>query len=130
MEKLQLKHLVPYFLYGVKLLFDNGTHKPYIVELDVLHKLSPVLMYSKHKLILKPMSDLVNYYDEICWGLFDSRNPNNYESAKFMVDEVICNGVTFDTYFGLVEWLFKNHFDVFDLIKKGLAVDYKSLPTF
>lgn len=140
--ELEKKHVVPYLPFGLKAeildyLSDYVGEK--YDEIIGIHQWSKnkdwCLLTDKGskpslrriKPILRPLSDLVNYYDEICWTLFDSRNPNNYESSKFEVDEVIKNGVQFDTYNGFVNWMYENHFDVFGLLKHNLAININTL---
>lgn len=83
-------------------------------------------------LILYPLSSLTNpkngvdgitWFDDICWNFFDSRTPDNYECSKIVLNELLQAGkVQMDTYYILVEYLLKNHFDLFGLIKRGLAI--------
>ena len=122
--KLEIKHLAAYLPYSVK-----------VSPIHVLHhgkgigSIGHILTTNSklYKLRLRPLSDLTIFYDEICWTLFDSRNPNNYESSKFEVDQVIKEGVAFDTYNGFVNWMYENHFDVFGLIKHDLAININTL---
>jgi len=85
------------------------------------------------KILLLPLSHLtkpkngtdgITWFDDICWNLFDSRTPDNYECSKIVLNELLqADKVQIDTYYGLVEYLLKNHFDLFGLIKRGIAID-------
>lgn len=72
--------------------------------------------------ILRKLSDLADFYDEICWNVFKAGNTTNYNFAKFGVDEVIRKGVDFDNPYGFVEWMIENKFDIHNLIPTGDAV--------
>jgi hypothetical protein len=136
--ELELKHLAPYLPYGLKFeinVFDQATVSGLMVGLNdkeiefsgISETVTESFSYDLCIPILRPLSDLVNYYNKICYGLMDARNPNNYKSSKFDIDLVIRNGVMFDTDNGFVNWLYENHFDVFGLIKAGLAIDINTL---
>ena len=126
MEKLEAKHIAPYLPY--KLMFWHTKLKNkqemskikirqdgdvYVdVESDTLVYISSI-NDSWIKPILRPLSDLKedNYYFTYC---------NN---SGFMM-----KGKN-ETYIRLndLEYLFKNHFDVFGLIDKGLAISYSDV---
>jgi hypothetical protein len=99
--KLEIKHLAPYLPYGlnVQVMYNTGFKVEKLKEL----KISEINLFGKQIMpILKPLSDLAFCYNEICYGLMDARNPNNYKSSKFDIDLVIRNGVMFDTDNGFV----------------------------
>lgn len=128
--KLEIKYLAPYLPYGLKgIATDENQGIEILLSLSKSEIITDIdcIVYSDWKPIFRPLSDLTIFYDEICWILFDSRNPNNYESSKFEVDQVIKEGVAFDTYNGFVNWMYENHFDVFGLIKHDLAININTL---
>lgn len=118
MEKLTLEHLIPYLPYQLKVLRpDNKTIleiKGINGQLIIFDRLDNVSQYGdieQAKPILCPLSNLKNNRD-----LYD-----------FPVDYIIDNDK--DSELGMDEWniLFKNHYDVFGLIEKGLAIDINTL---
>ena len=117
--KLELKHLAPYLPYELKVTRN-------LKKIDTLgifiglefgknvYDVSYVLC-NDLKPILRPLSDLntnnhvkfiKNYY--ICFDDFEG----------FMVKRVNENYTRFNEF----DYLFENHFDIFGLIDKGLAV--------
>ena len=114
--KLELKHLAPYLPYNLKIKTNYGwdtvtTLNEYEVNGDHEHSYS----YEDHpnevlefKPILRPLADLEN--DEY---------KNRIFNREYIIDKKT------DTDLGYYEWcyLFENHFDVFGLIEKGLAID-------
>lgn len=129
MEKLELKHLTPYLPYGLKIKTSNnqGNVIRQIHGIDISEEFILACGYINYiesdnyypytlkscKPILRPLSDLKedNYYFTYC---------NN---SGFMM-----KGKN-ETYIRLndLEYLFKNHFDVFGLIDKGLAISYSDV---
>jgi hypothetical protein len=115
--KLQLKHLAPYLPYGLK--NKRAFHKPRVIDGIVGNKIyfgDTVLFINQIKPILRPLSDLTKqdnlvFNVEIYSGLIN--NIQNQETTQWGVWEY--------------ELLLKNHFDVFGLIEKGLAIDINTL---
>lgn len=130
MKNIELKHLTPYLPYNLHVMWEGVFCE---VEGVDLHFKDTIIVervnvnLSEVKPILRPLSDLKNFYHEICWELYDSRNPNNYDAVKYDVDYVIENGLSFDTDYKFVEWMIENHFDIYGLIKKELAIDINTL---
>ena len=126
-NKLELRHLAPYLPYALKILNPYGD----IVELISLSKngsywdgeITPC-GFDKFKPILRPLSDL-------------SRDEFHIEILEKYGDMQISHVGTF--FFALDGWtnfselqevlnvLYNNHFDVFGLIPKGLAIDINTL---
>tara|TARA_R110001632_G_scaffold117450_1_gene229538 strand:- start:143 stop:514 length:372 start_codon:yes stop_codon:yes gene_type:complete len=122
--ELELKHLAPYLPYGLKARFMHPVVKhqktgvinnTYNLDDDV--KLSIDYSDDEHiwmyKPILRPLSDLTEYSYTI--GSYF-----NLEDFKTCV---------YNKEVSVLEWedLLKNHFDVFGLIEKGLAIDINTL---
>jgi hypothetical protein len=119
--KLKLEDLAPYLPYGLKYL-DKDTN-----ELTVMRSISTEINLidmgwgNAHELkefkpILRPLSDLTKqdnlvFNVEIYSGLIN--NIQNQETTQWGVWEY--------------ELLLKNHYDVFGLIEKGLAIDINTL---
>ena len=116
--KLELKHLAPYYPYGMKVKYQHTIKDFYIIEVEKLGK-NYVSDYDSEydfidiKPILRPLPDYKNFiiYDQ---------NKDKVE-IEFRGSLIQLN----DYY--KVDLLFKNHFDVFGLIKKGLAIDINTL---
>ena len=129
MEKLELRHLAPYLPYGLKI--QGQTHGD-IEELEMLSELS-VYVKSQNstaygawadlfdiKPLLRTMSELTEN---------EMRNLHHLYRPKEMATDKLCDlifywGNTTDLFDiqSVFEYLYKNHFDVFGLIEKGLAV--------
>ncbi len=149
MNELTVEHLAPYLPYELRLLYEETDSVGKVIYsregimMRIYHDAdsppdtrvsidsSEFFGYSEHiwmfKPILRPLSDLPLYYDVICYNVMGGENDTHYSSTKYDVDMVMKNGVEKDTDYGLVSWMFKNHFDVFKLIDKGLAVNINTL---
>jgi hypothetical protein len=136
--KLELKHIIPYLPYGLNVMFDNkligilsGIRPNLLTELIVMEELDNDTPIYKNwclddtKPILKPLSDLKDNKDFI--RKFGGDNPNNLRMCNLDIDDLINNGLEFETYYGYYEWLIENHFDVLRLIDTGLAIDINTL---
>ena len=119
MEKLEMKWLAPYLPYELRLTDCDIPMNARICEL-ISNKYS-----GTRKPILRPMADYEKFESD-----FDL-------STDFYTSYIASNG---DIAFGMsggyaylsdlltvTNWLFANHFDVFGLIDKGLAVDINTL---
>ena len=139
--ELELKHLAPYLPYNVEIYYlgtdidfetpkfirtkllgvKKDEHFSSITFFFYLHgKSKEKTSYSKNpiKLILKPLSrlkqdkELIDELDKISFGtfseLYDIKNINKIPNILYQL-------------------LIENHYDVFNLIEKGLAVDINTL---
>jgi hypothetical protein len=107
MEKLELKHLAPYLPYNLDIMFKGSKQK--LFNRFVITG-RPIKI--KFKPILRPISDLhkmafASEWDKTVYWLLSNR-PQGLE-------------------YGIVEVLCKEHFDIFGLIDKGLAIDINTL---
>lgn len=126
MEKLELKHVAPYLPYGLKVLYWNGDADSYVQTLSGLtYGLKSVLGSDKHKLILRPLSDLTKEIThngetfvpmDVLFDLFAQT-----DLLDFDIDEIL--NQPYQIIQKLLEW----HFDISGLIKKGLAIDINTL---
>jgi hypothetical protein len=144
--KLELKHITPYLPYGLKFVFTKEYYYPYpamqkegftftfdliespkVIYVNNIYKkwIDMILEQDYFKPILKPLSDLRDNKDFI--RKFGGDNPNNLRMCNLDIDDLINNGLEFETYYGYYEWLIENHFDVFGLIEKNLAIDVNTL---
>ena len=115
--KLKIEHLAPYLPYGLKI---QGTTHGEIAELSCCTETSVNITTRSFqygmwadifeiKPILRPLSDLVKLGSNERWWR-----------------DKIALGITKLDYESIQE-LFKEHFDVFGLIEKGLAIDINTL---
>jgi len=146
MEKLELKHLVPYLLAGVK-VYDSYDDK--VCELvgvvngheeEVFIKSIAIRQrrIDEIKPILRPVSDLNeecfkdgepwNACDEFEYG--DDSQDEVYKNASRDLEAIGKYNIVHDMQFqpfGVVEKLISWKFDVFGLIDKGLAIDVNTI---
>jgi hypothetical protein len=144
--KLELKHLAPYLPYDVVYTHKYLDLKVTYGELDTHNIMELMNPSTNHCIILRPLSDLNTKYGEdevnkhsinllieekykVDYGIFshykgflnielDGDYDLRYDSNK---------SIDFNIIFEIQEQLFKNHFDVFGLIEKGLAIDINTL---
>lgn len=150
--KLELKHLVPYLPYGLKFydILHEVTHNVVgIIEDEIYAKddngdcYSWYYKESEEKPILRPLSDLtkeieidgekfvpIEWFeigDDVNESLeYGNGNIKLIRSLESMSKYGIVNDVNY-LPFGAVEKLFEWHFDVFGLIKNGLAIDINTI---
>lgn len=101
MEKLTIKELAPYLPYGLNVVNENGIGYCEINNIQIAH----IIEYdriSEVKPILRPLSDLDDGYD------------NTPESLQ-------------ECTYSYIQILLSNHYDIFGLIEKGLAIDINTL---
>lgn len=127
--KLELKHLAPYLPYELKIarLSIDGDFKRIEYSFRATN-LVEVLRYDNLKPILRPLSDLTKEIEEgkqpiAEWLMLckDSKGVWSFDTNDFSTWNVMA-------VINEVNLLFKNHFDVFGLIEKGLAIDINTLP--
>ena len=142
-EKLELKHLAPYLPYGlhgaVEDFEENTVHlnvKVMSVDIDDLclsfdECLDVYLDDTKDaifKPILRPLTDLTKEADK--FEEFEQFNIEEFGITRTeMLNSFIESEDRLNICYGFNFWqkLFENHFDVFGLIDKGLAIDINEL---
>ena len=138
--KLELKHLAPYLLTKLKVkdLYENSTrilmginknHTEPIKVALVGKDLAVSRTLEEIKPILRPLSDLDKLNKE-----FETESTHgiglcfNNDGIKNLDDIWLSYQVSCASDFlPIFEYLFKNHFDVFGLIEKGIAIDINTL---
>ncbi|MGV7234635.1 MAG: hypothetical protein ACQ9ET_00110 [Nitrosomonadaceae bacterium] len=127
MDKLELKHLAPYLPYGLKIKTKHGidtmeTLNEFCVNGDCEEWYS----YEDHpeevlqfKPILRPLSDLTKEIE--CNVDFYFPNDGYLELIARGIQHI--NHCPYPIFIKLLE----RHFDVFELIEKGLAIDINTL---
>ena len=139
MEKLELKHLAPYLPYSLKVmdLYDNKER--FFVGYSINHTeqvkisvyknlLSTGRLSSEVKPILRPLSDLTtshNIFEDKAICFIDESD----NGGSFTIDDIYFKyqESSFSDWRNAYSLLLKNHFDVFGLIEKGLAIDINTI---
>jgi hypothetical protein len=119
-NKLELKHLSCYLPYGLKSAFIHvkqyGLTKPLISDVFASNIMKFIDGSTDSKIILRPIEDLYNPKTDCGIKIV------HYFNFKTSV-KLDCRNFPYH----VMEQLFKNHFDVFGLIDKGLAISYNDL---
>lgn len=143
---MKIEEIAPYLPYGVKMIFEKSGK---IIALHGLQCVGSANLsyadYERHydstiwnfKLILHPLSDLTKPClpnGNIPIDFFDIYEEDNFEYTDIktyrLIESISKNNIIHDIKwlpYGVVEKLFEWHFDVFDLIEKGEAVDVNTL---
>lgn len=139
--KLELKHIAPYLPYG--LIVKHNDEDTLLTDLHVSGIINPVkyeagitsvIDVDEVKPILRPISSMTLEEIREMQGVVD--NEGVYiavsKSDIWFEEHVLDpNAGHMELYitdlYNAYEWLFKHHFDIFDLIDKGLAVDKTKL---
>ena len=115
--KLELKHLAPYLPYGLKILSKYKNDVEGIVYLMGIENIETIITHDSRKPILRPLSDLtIEFKDDF-----------RFTERAITIHKYGLNHWLKGLRFDIVEFLFENHFDVFGLIEKGLAIDINTL---
>ena len=126
----ELKYLLPYVPYDIRVETKCGVTQ--VVDLDVKGNINTVYNVSGCKLLLRPMQSITTEETEELNSLLPSdmcvvieTDGNIYLEDK---DSDPYSGKTtykFTVINRVYDWLFARHFDVFQLIKRGLAIEKK-----
>lgn len=126
--ELELKHLSGYLPYGLKVLSRET-----IFEMDIYSNMRgegiekrdiQSVLSSNMKPILRPLSDL---------DIHKLRSDKNYpdlEVSQGSIDKLFKIEIGNDLQcfdISIFEYLYENHFDIYGLIEKGLAIDINTL---
>ena len=127
--KLELKNLAPYFPYGLKVRIYSDSNSPimdnevYGYEYEHLLFIDGLAKLEYCKPILRPLSDLTKWAEEY-YNFLKLDETNKYDLDYLCeMNGDISNQLRYD----MLLWLFENHFDVFGLIEKGLAIDINTI---
>lgn len=123
--KLEAKNLIPYLPYSLKVEMEGkkcnvawmstkniAVIRPYGV--GEYKKISWEYAHLNVKPFLRPMSELTE--NEAKDGHFMS-GFSNYGALQILTGNPLLG------HYGMIEYLLKNHYDIFGLIEKGLAID-------
>ena len=142
-NKLELKHLAAYLPFGLKVRSFREGQALFLEDIsmsgefiDYLFKKSEVRTYSTliYKPILRPLSDLtkeITHNGETFVPLAkynDVFGENDDYLIEYLNDE---GGIDYEDCKTLPQyvfnWLASLHFDLYDLIEKGLAIDINTI---
>ena len=131
--KLELKHLAPYLPYGLQCMAQGEGKKQFELQgiSDIsyadLHEIGRTVCeqydFEDTFPILRPLSDLTideEFYSSFFRTFSDEDNVGYICESK---SDVSNQGLSYSCILFLIE----NHFDVFGLIEKGLAIDKNTL---
>jgi hypothetical protein len=136
--ELEPKHLLPYFPYSLKVKFKNFDS---IYDLLSIGDENGIMIISENKLdldtvgidgiepILKPLSIFKEEQIEEIKAFLNHKwcqVYDDYFDALFEHDWLMHTRILMCPY-EILQWFFKNHYDVFGLIEKGLAISYNDL---
>lgn len=126
-EKLTLKEIASYLPYGLKFTVNYPDGSIGQNEMTILNIMNFVDETTSGKIILRPLSDLtkeITVNGETFVPLVTLYNSDYYRKG---MNEVISNVMHLKNQIFWYSRLFEWHFDVFGLIKKGLAIDINTL---
>lgn len=136
MEKLELKHIAPYFPYKLKCQYTDTFREVRIGTLNLIHndRFGVDSCFDENlKPILHPLSDLtkeIEINSKLIVPIEELNNEIGCEYSKYYdilwINDDSCIGFR-EHYIPFYEKLFEWHFDVFGLIEKGLAIDINTL---
>jgi len=123
MKKLKLEDLAPYLPYGLRI--NNKGIGSYILTVGSLERVLEIT--ETFKPILRPLSDLTQeelieelgtHISHLDYVTYERKHYIKHYSHKYWLDDIP---------YAIYEYLIKNHFDVFVLIEKGLAIDINTI---
>ncbi|ANS04913.1 hypothetical protein [uncultured Mediterranean phage] len=140
--KLKIEYLAPYLPYGLKLkeqgfiyvlsgvtighmlCYENGDLDKEIFDIDLLEE--------SVKPILRPLSDLTKEIEADGEKFVPTENLNTeypllIDGGVFFTDSCNLNMLEITEIYEIFQKLLEWHFDVFGLIKAGLAIDINTL---
>ncbi|MCW3784912.1 hypothetical protein [Plebeiibacterium sediminum] len=137
-DKLQLKHLAPYLPHNIKIQSQYGygdyDYKGRITTMGVFN--IEMVNGEKWKPILRPLSDLTKEI-VINGEAFMPLNEMNktlqcassIRDGRLAIDVRLFSTIIISSgkYYDCIQKLFEWHFDVFGLIKSGLAIDINTI---
>ena len=145
METLTLEQLAPYLPYSVMAQDINTKEVRLVTLLHFTYNTKTVghnhliyngLLLSKHLLVLRPLSDLTKEIEHngetfVVIDILEQDENNDYLAdcniwTQKLFEEQKILSLEFIPY-GVMQILFKYHFDVFGLIQKNLAIDINQI---
>lgn len=122
-RELLLRDLCARLPYHVKIeITVSETNKVIIEEFDYMW-LGILYSDNPHHIIkpyLRPMSSMTEDEKMEIYNWLVENDVEWLEFSKLRLDKIL---IAFDSSWLLVNWLLKNHFDLYNLIDKGLAIE-------
>ena len=131
MEKLEIKHLAPYLPYELKMVNYEKRYCFQLLSLSISNDIDIISAdetwnYENHRCHNLYYNDKLQFYP-ILRPISDLSKEIEHNGEKFIPKEIFIRDneslTSYDGVTTLCEW----HFDIFGLIKKGLAVDINTL---
>lgn len=124
MKKLELKHLVPYLPYGLKVYVqDYGIELVIVFIKDEVITIEDNASFCGIKPILRPLSDLTKEIEINGEKLYPFIIYNDDDLDKKLIKFIKGDYSYSHLPYWIVQKLFELHFDVYGLIADGLAID-------
>ena len=140
--ELEIKKIINYLPYELKFLYNGNIYKmrwinsigdiEYSSQDDFIDPFPPNI-FSKYldlvKLIFRPLSDFQEEQIEEIKSIFDKnwcRAYDDFFDALFQHDWDMHSMILMCPY-EILQWFFKNHYDVFGLIEDDLAININTL---
>lgn len=140
MEKLTIEEVAPYLPYGLKAISDrtkevrNVTLLHFTYDTETVghnHLIYEGLILDKHKPLLYPLSHLTNEMLRIEMSRIGQSAYIDYttKERKEYIEKYSYDLWLNKLPYSIVQYLFKNKYDVFNLIDRNLAIDVTKLET-
>ena len=134
--KLELKHLAPYLPYGL-MIYDGKYTKTIVInhmtygqyDIGLGRLFNPNYDYKMGLPILRPLIDILKEIEVNGKKFIPINNVKGLFGWSYLwenrhiIDKINIYAINYSTLKHLFEW----HFDVFGLIKEGLAIDINTL---
>ena len=133
MENLTLEHLAPYLPYGLKWSLQGIKEfvMTGITNETLFTKEGAVWRWNKHEDLPQAMSPILRRCEDLLldeWKSLDELSSTETQTELYKIANTSDREwVLSYTSYGFVQFLLKNHFDIFGLIPKGLAIDINTL---
>lgn len=115
---IDLKFLAPYLPYrlmGSCVWFDNNRRLRLVSEIDTYNVMNYVHGDTVYKPVLKPLTDLKSH--------FDAYRSDIFSDFEYYLTCIKNGDMDYSEYC----YVFSGHYDAFDLIGKGLAINYNDI---
>jgi len=131
--KLELKHLVGYLPYGIKMQIefsewnDVNEDGTYILNAEIMRWFC--FEHDLIKPILRPITEMESYFkplfgkDEEVTNFLNAGYLDKFDIEIYEIKNIKAENLPY----GLVQLLYKHHFDIHNLIPNNLAIDKNKL---
>lgn len=123
MKQLELKHISPYFPFGLKIKSGEDIYEVLSIGKNCVYFKGGLLPYNDFKLILRPLSDLTKEIERNGEKFIPCEQFSYDMECMLRLGDVDTGCQPYSLIQKLIEW----HFDIFGLIDKDLAIDINNL---